>query len=146
MLQLICTKDSRNQRHGMSDKIIDLKPRLRAKADELAAFFLSSRRRHTRLTCDWSSDVCSSDLYSEQWSRLCLGPKRKGWQACQRISRNKHQRRRQVERRGAKADPARGGARAARPAVVRAAAPGAADARAESGSIFVRRKFASSVS
>src|SRR6266571_4817482 len=25
-------------------------------------FFLSSRRRHTRLTCDWSSDVCSSDL------------------------------------------------------------------------------------
>src|SRR5690242_21273250 len=26
------------------------------------AFFYSSRRRHTRLTCDWSSDVCSSDL------------------------------------------------------------------------------------
>src|SRR5690242_17601174 len=25
-------------------------------------FFFSSRRRHTRLTCDWSSDVCSSDL------------------------------------------------------------------------------------
>src|SRR6266571_8504162 len=25
-------------------------------------FFCSSRRRHTRLTCDWSSDVCSSDL------------------------------------------------------------------------------------
>src|SRR6266571_7078889 len=25
------------------------------------AFFFSSRRRHTRLTCDWSSDVCSSD-------------------------------------------------------------------------------------
>src|SRR6266480_7974250 len=24
--------------------------------------FFSSRRRHTRLTCDWSSDVCSSDL------------------------------------------------------------------------------------
>src|SRR5690242_9039010 len=24
-------------------------------------FFFSSRRRHTRLTCDWSSDVCSSD-------------------------------------------------------------------------------------
>src|SRR5690242_20167220 len=23
--------------------------------------FFSSRRRHTRLTCDWSSDVCSSD-------------------------------------------------------------------------------------
>src|SRR6266480_5067960 len=27
-------------------------------------FFFSSRRRHTRLTCDWSSDVCSSDLPS----------------------------------------------------------------------------------
>src|SRR5690242_21547338 len=25
-------------------------------------FFFSTRRRHTRLTCDWSSDVCSSDL------------------------------------------------------------------------------------
>src|SRR2546430_7165014 len=25
-------------------------------------FFFSSRRRHTRLDCDWSSDVCSSDL------------------------------------------------------------------------------------
>src|SRR6267142_5151099 len=25
-------------------------------------FFFSSRRRHTRLPCDWSSDVCSSDL------------------------------------------------------------------------------------
>src|SRR4030066_1095994 len=25
-------------------------------------FFLSSRRRHTRFKCDWSSDVCSSDL------------------------------------------------------------------------------------
>src|SRR6266571_8284351 len=24
-------------------------------------FFFSSRRRHTSLTCDWSSDVCSSD-------------------------------------------------------------------------------------
>src|SRR2546430_4360885 len=24
-------------------------------------FFFSSRRRHTRFDCDWSSDVCSSD-------------------------------------------------------------------------------------
>src|SRR6266480_3691734 len=29
-------------------------------------FCFSSRRRHTRLTCDWSSDVCSSDL---KWMR-----------------------------------------------------------------------------
>src|SRR5690242_13169637 len=28
----------------------------------LLFFFFSSRRRHTILTCDWSSDVCSSDL------------------------------------------------------------------------------------
>src|SRR5688572_32840005 len=27
-------------------------------------FFFSSRRRHTRFDCDWSSDVCSSDLIS----------------------------------------------------------------------------------
>src|SRR5207237_6612591 len=27
-----------------------------------ALFFFSSRRRHTRFKCDWSSDVCSSDL------------------------------------------------------------------------------------
>src|SRR6476661_9220753 len=25
-------------------------------------FFFSSRRRHTSFKCDWSSDVCSSDL------------------------------------------------------------------------------------
>src|SRR5690242_662887 len=30
------------------------------------SFFFSSRRRHTRLTCDWSSDVCSSDLLAGQ--------------------------------------------------------------------------------
>src|SRR2546426_8211301 len=29
-------------------------------------FFFSSRRRHTRLQGDWSSDVCSSDLADEQ--------------------------------------------------------------------------------
>src|SRR6266568_461146 len=28
----------------------------------LLFFFFSSRRRHTRWNCDWSSDVCSSDL------------------------------------------------------------------------------------
>src|SRR5437870_10354421 len=29
------------------------------------AFFFSSRRRHTSWPRDWSSDVCSSDLYSD---------------------------------------------------------------------------------
>src|SRR2546427_5192989 len=28
----------------------------------ISFFFFSSRRRHTRFDCDWSSDVCSSDL------------------------------------------------------------------------------------
>src|SRR4029434_11340797 len=28
------------------------------------SFCFSSRRRHTRFKCDWSSDVCSSDLPS----------------------------------------------------------------------------------
>src|SRR5256885_5719172 len=29
----------------------------------MCIFFFSSRRRHTRLQGDWSSDVCSSDLF-----------------------------------------------------------------------------------
>src|SRR5436190_19737159 len=37
---------------------------------ELFFFFFSSRRRHTRSLCDWSSDVCSSDLTA------CLMPGR----------------------------------------------------------------------
>src|SRR6266853_4428465 len=32
------------------------------KCARLTNFFFSSRRRHTRFDCDWSSDVCSSDL------------------------------------------------------------------------------------
>src|SRR5258706_7498716 len=36
-------------------------------------FFFSSRRRHTRLVSDWSSDVCSSDLFCQN--------------ACMRVSR-----------------------------------------------------------
>src|SRR5260370_27167829 len=35
-------------------------------------FFFSSRRRHTRFKCDWSSDVCSSDL-----SRRCIRASRR---------------------------------------------------------------------
>src|SRR5256885_12092780 len=33
------------------------------------SFFFSSRRRHTRLQGDWSSDVCSSDLLALSVSR-----------------------------------------------------------------------------
>src|SRR2546426_3483462 len=33
-------------------------------------FFFSSRRRHTRLQGDWSSDVCSSDLLNSRRGRI----------------------------------------------------------------------------
>src|SRR5260221_1181491 len=33
-------------------------------------FFFSSRRRHTRSLCDWSSDVCSSDLSEVYYLRV----------------------------------------------------------------------------
>src|SRR5256886_8098571 len=36
----------------------------------LLFFFFSSRRRHTRFDCDWSSDVCSSDLFSMARHRM----------------------------------------------------------------------------
>src|SRR5690606_39819382 len=31
----------------------------------ILSFFFSSRRRHTRFSRDWSSDVCSSDLVAD---------------------------------------------------------------------------------
>src|SRR2546426_8600477 len=40
---------------------------------ENVIFFFSSRRRHTRLQGDWSSDVCSSDLCSDRFvRRMCM--------------------------------------------------------------------------
>src|SRR3712207_8044674 len=36
-------------------------------------FFFSSRRRHTRYWRDWSSDVCSSDLYRTVGDMTCTG-------------------------------------------------------------------------
>src|SRR5256886_10101401 len=39
----------------------------------LVLFFFSSRRRHTRFDCDWSSDVCSSDLVILPLSLLLAG-------------------------------------------------------------------------
>src|SRR2546422_8184891 len=35
-------------------------------------FFFSSRRRHTRCSHDWSSDVCSSDLFIAVLEPLAL--------------------------------------------------------------------------
>src|SRR6476661_6914650 len=36
-------------------------------------FFFSSRRRHTRFKCDWSSDVCSSDLDAARHALVPIG-------------------------------------------------------------------------
>src|SRR2546430_10080831 len=47
--------------------------------DETVLFFFSSRRRHTRFDCDWSSDVCSSDLRSRQSQRRQKLRPRKPW-------------------------------------------------------------------
>src|SRR5260221_7209791 len=40
------------------------------KAQTPLGFFFSSKRRHTRSLCDWSSDVCSSDLIGCSRRRL----------------------------------------------------------------------------
>src|SRR5690348_17520343 len=48
----------------LNNKFDSLKNKLTAQLTphEFFLFFFSSRRRHTRWTGDWSSDVCSSDL------------------------------------------------------------------------------------
>src|SRR5436309_10822627 len=43
----------------------------------IAFFFFSSRRRHTRFSRDWSSDVCSSDLACPHHVRLYSQPRRR---------------------------------------------------------------------
>src|SRR5688572_21427920 len=45
----------RSQSVAINDKHIEVICR------QMLRFFFSSRRRHTRFDCDWSSDVCSSD-------------------------------------------------------------------------------------
>src|SRR2546429_1071266 len=40
----------------------------------LHSFFFSSRRRHTRCSRDWSSDVCSSDLELACMTQQAQGP------------------------------------------------------------------------
>src|SRR5256885_3722346 len=48
---------------AFSDKLLDLVGIGGKSAADKGNFFFSSRRRHTRLQGDWSSDVCSSDLH-----------------------------------------------------------------------------------
>src|SRR2546422_6473751 len=55
-------------------------------------FFFSSRRRHTRCSRDWSSDVCSSDLRESQGRRhpTATGPAIAV--SCRQRRRNRHTR------------------------------------------------------
>src|SRR5438045_7300977 len=53
-------------------------------------FFFSSRRRHTRCLSDWSSDVCSSDLYRARIF-FCLKVKKSSITS-QHTQRNEHHR------------------------------------------------------
>src|SRR6266498_5791655 len=51
----------------------------------VSVFFFSSRRRHTRCGRDWSSDVCSSDLYgagSGRYAATTNGPGRRAVEVC----------------------------------------------------------------
>src|SRR2546430_4268753 len=48
------------------------------------SFFFSSRRRHTRFDCDWSSDVCSSDLGHPRRPSPPRPPERSGWPSADR--------------------------------------------------------------
>src|SRR5438105_12416075 len=47
-------------------------------------FFFSSRRRHTRSTRDWSSDVCSSDLCSGSGASALADELHHRWRRIQR--------------------------------------------------------------
>src|SRR5256885_10251156 len=55
------TPTNRPRRNLKAVKLYSSCSRRRWKLD-MSCFFFSSRRRHTRLQGDWSSDVCSSDL------------------------------------------------------------------------------------
>src|SRR4051812_49467760 len=71
-------------------------------------FFFSSRRRHTRLTCDWSSDVCSSDL-TESDRRIAQHFERSGGKRRRRSLRDRAVGRLQLDRaRGAASESAAG--------------------------------------
>src|SRR5438309_4107684 len=56
-------------------------PALGSASTGKCAFFFSSRRRHTRWNCDWSSDVCSSDLFLLVPENRRRGAPRRGWRS-----------------------------------------------------------------
>src|SRR6267142_1169890 len=80
-------------------------------------FFFSSRRRHTRLTCDWSSDVCSSDLHPgfRGWSARAAGDAARGPEHRESFECDRwpHHEPRRLRREPAKAEARRGDLRLA---------------------------------
>src|SRR6266536_4407083 len=50
----------------------------------LLSFFVSSRRRHTMSTRDWSSDVCSSDL-EDHAQAFELARRYENWPVCDMV-------------------------------------------------------------
>src|SRR5438270_7391703 len=63
-------------------EVDEQQPAARPEHVALVCFFFSSRRRHTIFDCDWSSDVCSSDLHaiipSDAFTAETLGTERAG--------------------------------------------------------------------
>src|SRR5690349_24703900 len=93
-------------------------------------FFFSSRRRHTRSLRDWSSDVCSSDLWWFGGDGLCALPSANGgasaggdvlvqvwtgelWRESRRVRSSASSPMRSEERRVGKGGGSRGSARRA---------------------------------
>src|SRR5205085_7854107 len=74
-------------------------PNFRYNVSHLDSFFFSSRRRHTRFDCDWSSDVCSSDLNPHASVIVSLVKIALANQTPTAIRRNASQRSRSEERR-----------------------------------------------
>src|SRR5690606_40245559 len=58
--------------------ILETIPVLLVIATLIFLFFFSSRRRHTRFSRDWSSDVCSSDLHAVHLTMPGRGRQRHG--------------------------------------------------------------------
>src|SRR2546430_19407 len=66
----VSSKNGLEDREARSSSTFDLDGKV-VKLDYYV-FFFSSRRRHTRFDCDWSSDVCSSDLCRTSTAAACL--------------------------------------------------------------------------
>src|SRR6266542_4014558 len=72
-------RDTRAKRSRWNSPVGPAKIDMSAQARHSTLFFFcSSRRRHTRCYRDWSSDVCSSDLFEREVERLRPRPEEPG--------------------------------------------------------------------